>query len=99
MRDFFHGWRRKVGCALLVMAISAMYLWICSYAVPVSFDLVYRYQFYVIESSGGGILWSQWVSDGPDPMQTITAIPYWLLTASLTLLSAYLILWKPRKRT
>lgn len=30
--------------------------------------------------------------------QTYRAVPYWTITIPLTLLSAYLILWQPRKR-
>jgi hypothetical protein len=32
------------------------------------------------------------------PLATAVAIPYWSLVLPLTFLSAYLILWKPRKR-
>ena len=37
----------------------------------------------------------------PGPLFRIaeSTVPYWSLACPLTLLSAYLILWKPRKRT
>ena len=37
MRKFFHGWRRKVGCAMLVMALSFTAAWVRSSLV---FDMV-----------------------------------------------------------
>ena len=30
MREFFRGWRRKVGCAMLVLALTLMVLWLRS---------------------------------------------------------------------
>ena len=33
MREFFRGWRRKLGCIALVMAISACAQWWRSYAL------------------------------------------------------------------
>lgn len=30
MRDFFHGWRRKIGCVTLVMALALMVFWMRS---------------------------------------------------------------------
>lgn len=40
MRDFFKGWRRKVGCVTLVMALACIGLWIRGYDVGdrITFD-------------------------------------------------------------
>ena len=71
MREFFHGWRRKLGCVLLVMAAVLTRKWgrhpIC------------------IETPTGWEMSESWV------------FQHWQIAIALTLLSAYLILWKPRK--
>ncbi|MDB5344383.1 MAG: hypothetical protein JWP89_2760 [Schlesneria sp.] len=40
MRDFFHGWRRKVGCVLLVVTCALAALWVRSLTVcdAIEFD-------------------------------------------------------------
>lgn len=144
MHTFFHGWRRKVGVATLVMACVVMGAWIRSTIIT---DIVnfggeypqYRlnsyagvFEIFVCRPAGdvprvprlwktrvttedydpigqGGILWRwdwggfHFGAAGPTPgfapeEAQFYAIPYWSITCPLTLLSAYLILWKRRKR-
>lgn len=33
MRSFFHGWRRRIGCATLILALAAMGMWIRTFHV------------------------------------------------------------------
>ena len=128
MREFFHGWRRKVGVATLVIACAIAGFWMATgdHQDGVSFQL--RQRQYVFYSVGGQIVCLEmpahggfWrlSSDDYEPMRSIVAkleqnwgeisqykdfavkrraIPLWGLLLPLTLLSAYLILWKPRKR-
>lgn len=139
MREFFTGWRRKVGCVALLMACAIVGLWMrsCVFGDWFSFPAGGRteYQFvyessrliavqweYSIEVSssphfdygsdpvGGnpftisGVSW-EWrgIQLGHDftrpnfPM-AFAVIPYFFLVMPPILLSAYLILWKPRKR-
>lgn len=37
MREFFYGWRRKVGCVMLVMALATAGMWMRSFLVLDSF--------------------------------------------------------------
>ena len=154
MKEFFHGWRRKAGCAALVLALVVWSGWVRSLIVS---DLVIMNQGTMIISStpnglamlrspaAGAAEWTapRWMSipNGPPELrsrdwtwqfcgfryghevkgtaktttthpdgQVVTeeveyiayehawVIPYWSIAISLTLLAAYLILWKPRKR-
>lgn len=125
MREFFNGWRRKVGCVVLVMACGLTSAWVRSKHTQdaVCFRLANRGQ--VLYSASGSIYywtvpfsqvtpteWPQWhrslpsnlaydgrlqVYDYLKPIRAM-AFPYWPLTIPLTLLSAYLILWKPRPK-
>ena len=146
MREFFRGWRRRVGCVTLVMACAMMGLWMRS---ALKFDSVLFYcgsvrwglssvdsRIWFLKSTPllgeSRVMWSSQRHQGPfDPMagakviwrndragfhigryhrkllnQTGTGefvadscmIPHWSLVLPLTLLSAYLILWKPRNQ-
>jgi hypothetical protein len=135
MRDFFRGWRRKVGCVTLVMALAGMALWIRSRIVNDEIGFAANGTQYVVVSSHSQVSAYQsihllpnrvvWISQGILPAERTSAwhlnsirrreqrvatslrrmIPsriytftYWSLVIPLTLLSAYLLLWKPRKR-
>lgn len=126
MREFFRGWRRKVGCVALVMACIVVGMWIrssvfydqCAWADTNRKNVVY--------SLNGEFGWWHWegsrrkpISFGSFPLaredeakwRMILEMSrlqndargwtclYWHLAIPLTLLSAYLLLWKPRKRT
>jgi hypothetical protein len=145
MRGFFNGWRRKVGCVALAMALGSMTGWIRSLLVldiiripagtltsigieskrqslcfswiqdnsesklenelPISFwmaldpslrgtELSLSYLGYNMGEFG----WLVTLGD-EYPRGIILAVPYWSVTMPLTLLSACLILWKPRPKT
>lgn len=53
MRDFFRGWRRKVGCVVLIMALLAVSAWIKSLYVQdmIAFDIANRTHFFVSNES------------------------------------------------
>lgn len=159
MREFFRGWRRKVGCVTLVMACALMGLWVRSLTginvvwFPFGTQTCVRfgsgegriswgkfsepklenlpttigwgrfseiYNFHLPTPMGwnlfrgmpvdhpGWVHWSWWhcgfgmykAENNPSCpfMVTELLVPHWSLVLPLTLLSAYLILWKPRKR-
>lgn len=127
MHEFFRGWRRKVGCATLVMACVFAGLWIRTYAFADQVWCVIRGRIIMVGSVRGGAYFASAMEGGMPPLgwqvfserelftdhgnATITAIidesfagvphgcmMYWHLTAPLILLSAYLLLWKPRPK-
>lgn len=57
MREFFRGWRRKVGCVTLVMALALTGAWIRSSLVQDEIYLLRPERVYAIQSSVGGIQW------------------------------------------
>jgi hypothetical protein len=151
MREFFHGWRRKVGVLTLVMALAFAGAWLRGHRVKDVYStrgprtvcdtwssshegiawLRLRLQLPITISTPGwrtytvgttgksvegffrnqkqavdwrwkwlGFDFGQSQASQPIPLQmTFLTIPYWSLVLPPTLLSAYLILWKPRKRT
>lgn len=119
MREFFHGWRRKVGVVTLLMALAATTLWVRSVYLH---DWVLLLDDEVsVESVGGRIIVMHgrphnvvgellnWGSKTNEIDAAHTSyfmasrhrfvVPHWPIAIPLTLISAYLILWKPRKRT
>jgi hypothetical protein len=144
MRESFKGWRRKVGCLVLVMACVLVGGWIRSRATCDLLEIAEWDDGGLELGSNDGYLYVGWMSfvepgfpeprlpglrfvmphwsthgivvrnqDGdwfggvirydhkmfaPDePALRGLSIHYSLLTTPLTILSAYLILWKPRK--
>jgi hypothetical protein len=123
MREFFHGWRRKVGVAALVMACVLGCIWYRSTLIGDRFSIAgyvgvsqfgsislgYQPEFssmpplfqshilnktVKIKLPGGGTMTvsnPRWTHVGQE-------ILLWPLVVPLSLLSAYLILWQPRKR-
>ena len=121
MRDFFHGWRRKVGCVTLVIAILLTVSWVRSYMRHEGFAFsafgrkhtVNVWNGYIIWLSHnpfgrpGPYAWSDAISPDveldfgtlPDSYRlTRRIMPHKNFVIPLTLLSPYLILWKPRKK-
>jgi hypothetical protein len=138
MREFFRGWRRKVGCATLVMACLVIALWIRSiYFVdelrlfcgnvcsrnqslelePANWDLEFwasqKWVTYSTDGQPSGydadtdphdpnhIVWylhMLGIGIGKWPDGWLLTIPYWSVVVPLTLLSAFLILSKPRRK-
>ena len=129
MREFFKGWRRKVGCGTLVMAMAFMLGWGRSLVCYDWLALSSGSKQYVVMSQDqklglqhyDGNQWSPNTLDWGSGLHTdlsddlngkrfswhhywffhigddIWVVSYWCLTIPLTLLSAYLVLWKPRK--
>jgi hypothetical protein len=152
MREFFKGWRRKVGCVALVMACVLFAGWMRS--LVFHFGIGFPNDTSLI-SSQGSLKWNRYsefdAEHSPQPLhwfsmrhtypkgtpQWTKPIPlwtkpiwrydtgaiaidsyhvvdfddktilhsvdswivqYWAITTPLTLLSAYLILWKPRPK-
>ena len=138
MREFFRGWRRKVGVVTLVMACAVLVVWMRSCAILDVFRFSTDHRCQCIASIPGVLTWWSWdgkdstaqfwevmnvnspegieslanqnrhrasmgesLSGGAAPIRNmrLAVIPYWSLVLPLTLLSAYLFLWKPRQRT
>lgn len=115
MRAFFNGWRRKMGCFTLVMAVGIGTFCVRSYIIGDSLSL---WQLDVT-SKQGHVSWAwfpensrlsvSWrsvnlVSELPSYDKMIVvhydeSIHYGIVTIPLTLLSAYLLLWKPKKQS
>lgn len=125
MSEFFRGWRRKVGCVTLILAVAATTSWMRSMILADTLMFGVGNEQYMVFSSDGMLSWYSWrfaTSDRPsvgtqfvaksirlsDPSFFVATsyqrachlsrrwtIPYRVFAISLTLLSAYLILWKP----
>jgi hypothetical protein len=136
MREFFRGWRRKIGCVTLLMALAMTGAWFRS-LILCDAILIRSGTSWVdaIVSDAGHLMWADVCDDSPDPViqwrqfpatmfrdqesiewhklwlsfaigefrssktvvGRIWSAPYCALVVPLTLLSAYLLLWKPRK--
>jgi hypothetical protein len=138
MSTYFQSWRRKVGCATLVMACLLAGLWLRSVTIVDDVFIAPSRAALVMFSSersrvGGSldvsgaftplVQWSarpvswennsfgyvdddyslRWggidigASSNQDFMFCVA--PYWTIVLPLTLLSAYLILWTPKRRS
>jgi hypothetical protein len=125
MREFFHGWRRKVGCVALTFTLLLFVLWLRSLIKSESLTVAYGDRDHWITSSEGLVGWHSYPTDGfaammlslpqqwrhtHDPNIEVVArwghdfdVKWWRIShvammLPLTLLSAYLILWKPRPK-
>ena len=123
MREFFRGWRRKVGCVALMMACAKAGLWIRSRFASDRLEFVTSGRQQQLLSENGAITWAAWnlldpadgrtcwrsephplLSGGGDAIRISQglahlSVNYSRLVLPLTLLSAHLILWVPRRRT
>ena len=149
MREFFHDWRRKVGCGALVLACALAGMWVRSFRNNDEINIWSGHlQVDSLNSSPMGLCWMTkqhlppnvpmlsgrfgWIAfqsfrnDVCDPFRwstasehnqwfgfnsatatinppdrgdlTIRIIPYWSVVLLLTILSAYLLLCKPRPK-
>jgi hypothetical protein len=127
MREFFQGWRRKMGCIALVMACVVMIGWLrsCNRCELIFFASSDRQ--HAVLAIDDGLSWMGWnpteikkfapfddwqsyeanefpsIKTSLGAIRTLDSLKEWhvpwpLVVIPLTLLSAYLILWKPRKR-
>jgi hypothetical protein len=110
MGEFFNGWRRKVGCVTLVMTMLLTAAWVRScWHQDLLWIQTNEASYFAYSTDAAIVPW--WHSDRRFanrcgwvtveirlPRQSGEGVEYWLLVLPLALLSAYLILWKPRKR-
>ena len=110
MREFFRGWRRKAGCVTLVMAVALACLWVRGVVAPKSVKFQVGHRIHCLTTINGRLIWES--ADKVHGMSlleeesNLTVLPnerrgiIQLRTTILpmTLLSAYLILWKPRPK-
>ena len=101
MREFFRGWRRKVGCVTLVVACGLMVesLLTGEYNAELwdAFERSKQSISHEFKPDGSVVL-----DYGPRAVYVLrrfSLVPYLAVVLPLTFLSAYLLLWKPRKRT
>ncbi len=60
MRDFFHGWRRKLGCVTLMMACISMSGWLWTLEMPerqIAGEVLYGFTVNLTFISAYLILW------------------------------------------
>ena len=111
MRELFHGWRRKAGCITLVIACALMGLRMRSSVVDDVISFEYAGLDYMVLCQDGAISVGTTKSNSPlsfsfdhfsDSRGWLGHMDHktelWKAILPLTLLSAYLILWKPRKQ-
>jgi hypothetical protein len=94
MHTFFHGWRRKAGVVTLVMALVFAAIWVGGISEPRSLVLNLAGQDHQFTTDSGRLIWIS--EDGFYSRLSSTSLD--VPTLAMALLSAYLILWKPRKR-
>ena len=107
MREFFRGWRRKIGVVTLVMACVFMMGWVRSAFVDNKIDIptpdrnllrvvstAGELQFKKMEAFEVGVGNEVCYYDLGGPI-----LPYWSIVAPLTLISFWLMLFKPRPST
>ena len=97
MREVFHGWRRKVGCVALVVACVVTVGWLRSYYNQEELTVYRGQESYLLHSREGRLYWMrEQISYGRFELGSTS---YVSIVLPPTLLSAYLLLWKPRQRT
>lgn len=108
MREFFRGWRRRLGCITLLMAVVVTIGWVRSLFIG-DWASICGYEVLCQE---GAISWAwrpgpvptpEWLvsislADRPNFKHFDTCVPYWPFATSLTLLSCYLMLSSGRRR-
>ncbi|HEY4262812.1 MAG TPA: hypothetical protein VGM98_21815, partial [Schlesneria sp.] len=122
MHTFFHGWRRKAGCFMLVMACVVFVAWTRSMIITHTLSIhsgkqrhrlvsyrgfawwesmnvtaapQWRWISYRIQYDEDVGSWTQIVRFDRTGSASVMIVAHWPFVAALTLLSAYLILWKP----
>lgn len=104
MRQFFNGWRRKVGCIAIAMACVFIAMWMRAiYSVEELLFRDYKEATAIVSSPEGIRVEKRYYFDGyapgsGDAVNRIVTIPHVTLVGVPILLSACLFLWKPRKR-
>lgn len=111
MREFFKPWRRKAGVLTLVMACALIGMWLRSQLVEESAGLTVGARKYSLFSAGGelafyfatpslrpGLRYYWWSREFQHGYRLGGRLVVWYMdfAAPLTVLSAYLLLSKPR---
>ena len=107
MSDFFGGWRRKMGIVTLALALASIGLWGLGQTrkspvdvrIPVGEDVEYGVRLTPVLIHILKYQSFQYHSQRATGALTIEKVPYWSIVTPLTLLSAYLLLTRPRERT
>ncbi len=96
MGELFHGWSKKIGFVTLLISMLLANAWLLSihHRVAYAFNLFGKRN--VVESDQQCLIWGAEVPHSI--LWNAWAVPYWTFVVPLTLLSVYLILWRPRKR-
>ena len=104
MGKFFHGWRRKIGVVTLLMACMFAVGWVTSLSGRLPSERGVSIEIELWESRID-VVFNQIEFVESDPHNLIGTwefrripIPYWSIVIPLTLLSAFLLLSKPRPR-
>jgi hypothetical protein len=74
MREFFNGWKRKVGCATLIMALAFAGAWVRSHEVEDEIRIRFGFSSHYLKSEGRGLGWSGILHDDWIP---ITESEFW----------------------
>ncbi len=109
MPQFFHGWRRKIGVMSLVMACAWSFVWYTGLYSPFGFQIPKTIRagdappgiYYRINVAKNEVAINRYRFV---PMGSMTSvknagnltIPHWSIALPLALLSAYLLITKPR---
>ena len=111
MGEFFRGWRRKAGAVALMVALAATGMWFRSQYIEEGAGLFFYGRRYAIFSADGEIglsagstertglhsyWWTRELTHGYR-LGWPLVVQYLEVAIAMTLLSACLILWKPRK--
>ena len=74
MREFFHGWRRKMGCVALVMACLISSVWARSHHIADEIRVTVAGREHVVASMVGRFMWRS-----NDKSKTTNRESYWML--------------------
>lgn len=94
MQTFFHGWRRKTGVVALVMAFILGAIWRSGSGEPRSVRFTLAGRDHTLTSDSGQLTWVSTDEFRSRLSSTSLDVP----TLAMALLSAYLLLRKPRKK-
>lgn len=105
MREFFRGWRRKIGCIILLIAFVLSVIWVRSYLADDLLTIAVGGGQHGLSSINGEFRWRAFSSTGLFPLfgqrfdeSLDISVPYCPIVTMLIAVAAYLILWKPRKQ-
>lgn len=106
MREFFRGWRRKVGCVALVIAFLLLVTWLGSNFDTKALGFSWFGKEYFAHSGMGYFTLSRFELPGqphfmaPPPIpETMCSINYLAVAVPLAVIAGALLLWPRRKRT